>query len=414
MSDRVFGDVGSKKLFENDRVVVWEMRLAPGENEQLHRHDRDYVMIQIAGDRVAADFEPESRGHLGELRRPAPGRRRRQRQRALRRTGRGRVGRQHRHRRVLRDHRRTQGLTRVELLVGDVFANAARADPDRLALAVGDDRLTFGELDRGADEIAGALCGAGIGAGDRVVVVAGTASVELAPLFAAAARHRSGVRAGQRPPVRAREPARSSRPRGRRCWSPTPDSKRWRRRSADACGVPWMQADWRHPARGAHSIAQRISASSATAPPRAAGFGERSPHVMFFTSGSTGRPKACGAVAPYERAAIAPRLTARAPRCTRVPVPDVPHGGVDARPCSSGTPATRGAVPTRRRVDRDRDRRPPGDPRVPHPRGLAPPARPRGQRRNGRSRRGRVRRHRHLGHATGAARRDRRAVPGRR
>lgn len=62
MSDRVLGEVGTKKLFENDRVVVWEMRLAPGEKEQIHRHDRDYVMIQISGDRVAADFEPESQG----------------------------------------------------------------------------------------------------------------------------------------------------------------------------------------------------------------------------------------------------------------------------------------------------------------------------------------------------------------
>lgn len=54
--------VGSKKLFENDRVVVWELRLQPGEKEAIHRHDRDYVMIQIGGDKVAADFEPESQG----------------------------------------------------------------------------------------------------------------------------------------------------------------------------------------------------------------------------------------------------------------------------------------------------------------------------------------------------------------
>jgi hypothetical protein len=62
MTDRVLGEVGTKKLFENDRVVVWEMRLAPGEKEQVHRHDRVYLMIQISGDRVAADFEPESQG----------------------------------------------------------------------------------------------------------------------------------------------------------------------------------------------------------------------------------------------------------------------------------------------------------------------------------------------------------------
>lgn len=62
MSNRVLGDVGTKKLFENERVVVWELRLSPGEAEQVHRHERDYVMIQIAGDRVAADFEPDSAG----------------------------------------------------------------------------------------------------------------------------------------------------------------------------------------------------------------------------------------------------------------------------------------------------------------------------------------------------------------
>ena len=50
----IVGEVGTKKLFENDRVVVWEMRLAPGEKELVHEHHNDYVMVQIAGDRVAA------------------------------------------------------------------------------------------------------------------------------------------------------------------------------------------------------------------------------------------------------------------------------------------------------------------------------------------------------------------------
>jgi hypothetical protein len=58
----VVGEVGTKKLFENERVVVWEMRLNPGEKEQIHEHTRDYVMVQISGDRVAADFEPGSSG----------------------------------------------------------------------------------------------------------------------------------------------------------------------------------------------------------------------------------------------------------------------------------------------------------------------------------------------------------------
>ena len=60
-------DVGTKVLFENDRIKVWEMRLAPGEEGGLHEHVNDYAMIQISGDRVAARFEPESGGPWGGL-----------------------------------------------------------------------------------------------------------------------------------------------------------------------------------------------------------------------------------------------------------------------------------------------------------------------------------------------------------
>jgi len=57
---REWGDIATKMLFENDRVRVWEMRLNPGEKSALHKHDHDYLMIQIEGDRMAADFEPDS------------------------------------------------------------------------------------------------------------------------------------------------------------------------------------------------------------------------------------------------------------------------------------------------------------------------------------------------------------------
>jgi hypothetical protein len=52
-------------LFENDRVRVWELRLEPGQIEALHEHKNDYVMIQIDGDRVAGEFEPDSGGPWG-------------------------------------------------------------------------------------------------------------------------------------------------------------------------------------------------------------------------------------------------------------------------------------------------------------------------------------------------------------
>ena len=61
------GDVATKLLFENERVKIWEMRLAPGEKELVHEHKNDYVMVQIAGDRIAADFEPECKGTWSEF-----------------------------------------------------------------------------------------------------------------------------------------------------------------------------------------------------------------------------------------------------------------------------------------------------------------------------------------------------------
>jgi predicted metal-dependent enzyme (double-stranded beta helix superfamily) len=60
--DRKLGNVGTKLLLENDRVAIWELRLAPGAKEGVHEHTRDHVLVQISGDRVAADFEPDCAG----------------------------------------------------------------------------------------------------------------------------------------------------------------------------------------------------------------------------------------------------------------------------------------------------------------------------------------------------------------
>lgn len=60
MSERELGPIGTALLFENDRVRIWEVRLAPGERGAVHRHDLDHVLVQIAGDRVAVESEPDS------------------------------------------------------------------------------------------------------------------------------------------------------------------------------------------------------------------------------------------------------------------------------------------------------------------------------------------------------------------
>jgi hypothetical protein len=61
-SDRVLGGVGTKVVFENDRVRIWQLRLAPGQDSAVHRHDVDHVLVQVAGDRIAVVPEPDTEG----------------------------------------------------------------------------------------------------------------------------------------------------------------------------------------------------------------------------------------------------------------------------------------------------------------------------------------------------------------
>ncbi len=60
--DRALGDVGTKLLFENDQVRVWQVRLEPGEKGAVHRHELDHLLIQVAGDRIAVEPETDSLG----------------------------------------------------------------------------------------------------------------------------------------------------------------------------------------------------------------------------------------------------------------------------------------------------------------------------------------------------------------
>jgi hypothetical protein len=61
---RVLGNVATRLLWENERVRIWEMDLAPGASSDTHRHDLDYVLVQLDGDRIAARFEPDTAGTL--------------------------------------------------------------------------------------------------------------------------------------------------------------------------------------------------------------------------------------------------------------------------------------------------------------------------------------------------------------
>ena len=57
--------MGSRLLFENARVRVWELKLEPGAESDLHEHTLDYLLVQVAGDRIAGVFEADSAHHQG-------------------------------------------------------------------------------------------------------------------------------------------------------------------------------------------------------------------------------------------------------------------------------------------------------------------------------------------------------------
>jgi len=60
--DRVLGTVGSRIVFENDHIRVWQLKLAPDEKSAVHRHDLDHLLIQVQGDRIAVIPERDSQG----------------------------------------------------------------------------------------------------------------------------------------------------------------------------------------------------------------------------------------------------------------------------------------------------------------------------------------------------------------
>ena len=42
-------EVGSKLIFENERIRVWEFTLQPGETIDTHKHEHDYFFYPIEG-----------------------------------------------------------------------------------------------------------------------------------------------------------------------------------------------------------------------------------------------------------------------------------------------------------------------------------------------------------------------------
>ena len=61
---RPLGDVANRFLFENERVRVWQMDLAPGESSDFHEHRLPYVLCILEGESIDADLEDGRTLHI--------------------------------------------------------------------------------------------------------------------------------------------------------------------------------------------------------------------------------------------------------------------------------------------------------------------------------------------------------------
>jgi len=66
MGERVLGGIGTEIIFENERVRIWRLHLEPGERSDVHRHDLDYILVLLNGDRIAAEPEADTDGPVTE------------------------------------------------------------------------------------------------------------------------------------------------------------------------------------------------------------------------------------------------------------------------------------------------------------------------------------------------------------
>jgi acyl-CoA synthetase (AMP-forming)/AMP-acid ligase II len=181
----------------------------------------------------------------------------------------------------------------MDLLIGDVFRNAARAVPDRMAAALGAESLTFRQIDQESNKVARALGGLGITTGDRVAVWSGT-NLNVVLVFAALAKLGAAFA-----PLNAllgvaeiEGTARLARP---ALLLADGDHATAGAQLARQLEIPFADMEGTAAGRtakggdGTHLFDRAATESDEDL--RALALREGDPHVLFFTSGSTGNPK---------------------------------------------------------------------------------------------------------------------------
>jgi fatty-acyl-CoA synthase len=170
------------------------------------------------------------------------------------------------------------------LTIGTVFRNAARAVPHRPAAILGEQTLTFGQIDSQADRMAHALLARGLAPGSRALCWTST-TLDVVPVFAALARI-GAVYCPLPGALGAVEAAAIAGVADPAILIVDDDHGRLGEEVAGELDRPCV------------SLAQLArEAQHLPSDPVADVPDERDPHVLFFTSGSTGRPK--GVVLPH-------------------------------------------------------------------------------------------------------------------
>lgn len=164
----------------------------------------------------------------------------------------------------------------MDLVVGDVFANAARAAPGMTAVVLGNRVLTFSQVDERADAVTARAQSLGLKRGARVAGLFGT-DPDAVPLFAGLAR--AGLVFSPINPLLSPEEATAV------LQSLCPELIVHDADRATAATALASRLDVPVARLADLAAAGDASSDDAVRPT------EQDPHVVFFTSGSSGRPK---------------------------------------------------------------------------------------------------------------------------
>lgn len=56
--------IATRVIFEDDEVRVWEQLIEPGVELKAHRHDNDYVLVDVAGTTIDVEMLPGNEGEF--------------------------------------------------------------------------------------------------------------------------------------------------------------------------------------------------------------------------------------------------------------------------------------------------------------------------------------------------------------